>query len=109
MFEEDDLLPRMLHWGEPTMTAKEYDEKLAAFLGDLACGVSATEPLAVGIAQRVYDELARSDMGFVARRAEFVEGLAARLTDRACVAGQALPDWMRIALEQVAAASVTDR
>jgi hypothetical protein len=55
MFEASDLLAEALDWADP-MPEEEYDQELAWFLGDLACGEEGNEHVARGIAQRALNE-----------------------------------------------------
>jgi hypothetical protein len=94
MFSERDRIPRALGWSEPTMTGTAYHEKLAAFLGDLACG-DASPALAQGIARHAVDEANRL----------LSPDLAQRLTPddpQACPVAAALPERLRAQLEQTA-------
>jgi hypothetical protein len=76
------------------MTETAYHEKLAAFLGNLACG-DAGPALAQGIVQRAVDRENRLLAQLVAQRLTPDE-------PEACPAAGALPDDLRSELKQIA-------
>jgi uncharacterized protein YjbI with pentapeptide repeats len=101
VFELSDPIPRALGWSAPTVTDADYDEKLAVFLGNLAC-CYASPALAQGIAGRTVQG-ATPYSGEPERL--LYHRLAQRLTPddpEACPAAGALPEELRAQLEQLA-------
>jgi uncharacterized protein YjbI with pentapeptide repeats len=93
MFDSRDSLPQRLGWGASSWeTIDDYDQDLAAFLGELACGADATTHVAQGIAER-----ARSDSIRL-----YAKHLAARLTGDDCPTGAELPEDLRAGLKELA-------
>jgi uncharacterized protein YjbI with pentapeptide repeats len=96
MFEESDPIRRALGWSAPTTTEVDYDEKLAAFLGDLACGDDEVDAIALGIAVgRAVNEENRLLSQLVAQRLMSDE-------PEPCPAAAALPEYLRAQLEEIA-------
>jgi hypothetical protein len=98
MFETGDPRAGPFARGEPKWaTERAYDEDLAKFLGDLACGRDGPEPHTRGLAQRalrtVGDEPSRVWPAL----------FAARVIGPDCPPAQGLPDHMRRQLEELAA------
>ncbi len=81
------------------MTEEDYDEKLAIFLGNLACGDDRTTALAQGIAWRAVHELVS------VYRPGFSQRLAQRLTPddpKDCPPAAELPEDLRARLKTLA-------
>jgi uncharacterized protein YjbI with pentapeptide repeats len=101
MFETGDPRPEPFTWGRPNWdTEQAYDEDLAAFLGDLACGRDAPAAQTHGLARRAL-EPARPEGGEPDRL--WPRLFAARVVGPACPPAEMLPDDMRRQLEQLAA------
>jgi hypothetical protein len=100
MFNAGDPKPEPFSWGKPTWaTEQAYDDDLAKYLGDLACGGDVPEAQTRGLALRAL---------YLARPSEEPDRLwprffAARVTGRDCPPAKELPEDMRRALEQLAA------
>ena len=93
MFEPGDPVHEPFEWGRPNWTTEDaYDEDLAKFLADLACGRDVPEAQAHGLALRA--------LNF--RNRLFSQRLAARLLAD-CPPAEELPEDMRRDLERVAA------
>jgi uncharacterized protein YjbI with pentapeptide repeats len=91
-----DAFPQALGWTEPDdagLQADHYEERLAAFLGELACADDASVFLAHIPAWRAIDEPTRP----------FARRLAKRLTGDGCKAAQALPEDVGTRLRRLAA------
>ena len=99
MFEPGDPEPEPYEWGpRKWATEQAYDEDLAKFLGDLACGREVPEAQTRGLARRALaggNGLIDSPL--------LGERLAARLTGPDCPPAKGLPDDLRRQLEQLAA------
>lgn len=94
MLDPAGPLPQALGWGARVWATDDaYDEELAEFLGELACGDNATTYVARGLAERVWSDSNRL----------YAKQLAARLTGDNCPPAAELPDDMRANLEQLAA------
>ena len=101
MFEAGDPQPEPFAWGEPKWaTERAYDEDLAAFLGDLACGRDVAEAQTRGLARRAL-EPARLQEGAPDRL--WPRLFAARVIGADCPPAEALPGDMRRRLEELAA------
>jgi uncharacterized protein YjbI with pentapeptide repeats len=55
MFNAGDPKPEPFPWGKPTWTEQTYDEALAKFLGELACGSEVSEAQTRGLAWRALE------------------------------------------------------
>jgi uncharacterized protein YjbI with pentapeptide repeats len=100
IFHGSDPVPRALAWAAPRMTEAAYDEKLATFLGNLACGDHGSP--AQGLARRAVNG-ARPEFGEPDRL--LYQRLARRLTSddpEACSAAGLAEHW-RSRLEELAA------
>jgi uncharacterized protein YjbI with pentapeptide repeats len=94
MFESDGPHQQQFGWGPPRWgTEAAYDEALADFLGELACGDTATVHVAQGLTRR-----ARWD-----RERLYARRLAGRLLGDDCPPAADLPDELRHQLEELAA------
>jgi hypothetical protein len=95
MFLPDDPIADALDWSAPSMSDEDYDEKLAIFLVELACG-DAGPALTRGLASRASREEDRL----------FSQRLAQRLTlddPKVCPPAAELPEDWRPRLERLAA------
>jgi hypothetical protein len=100
MFETGDPQPEPFAWGEPKWaTERAYDEDLAAFLGDLACGRDVTDAQTRGLVRRALEPAQQE--GAPAR--VWPRLFAARLIGTDCPPGEGLPGDMRRRLEELAA------
>jgi hypothetical protein len=100
MFEPGDPQPEPFAWGSRKWaTERAYDEDLAAFLGDLACGRDAPEAQIRGLVRRAL-EPARPQ-GKPER--VWPRLFAARIIGADCPPAEGLPDNMRRQLEELAA------
>jgi uncharacterized protein YjbI with pentapeptide repeats len=101
MFETGDPQPESFAWGRPTWdTERAYDEDLAAFLGDLACGPDVAEAQIRGLARRAL-EPARPQEGAPDR--VWPRLFAPRVIGPDCPPAEGLPGDMRRRLEELAA------
>jgi uncharacterized protein YjbI with pentapeptide repeats len=101
MFETGDPKPEPFAWGRPNWhTERAYDEDLAAFLGDLACGRDAPEAQTRGLVRRAL-EPARPQAGEHDRL--WPKLFAARVIGTDCPPAEGLSADMRRQLEQLAA------
>jgi hypothetical protein len=101
MFEPGDPEPEPFAWGERRWaTERAYDEELAAFLGDLACGREVAQAQTRGLARRAL-EPARPPEGAAERL--WPRLFAARVTVADCPPAEALPGDMRRRLDELAA------
>jgi uncharacterized protein YjbI with pentapeptide repeats len=101
MFETGDPRPEPLAWGRPRWASDQtYDQDLATFLGDLACGGDAPAAQTRGLARRAL-EPARPGGGESDRL--WPRLFAARVVGPDCPPAELLPDDMRRQLEQLAA------
>jgi hypothetical protein len=104
MFEPGDPEPEPLDWGPPKWpTEQAYDEDLAKFLGDLACGRDVSEAQTRGLARRAlvtagFDKSIKGEPDRV-----WLWLFAARLIGPDCPPAKGLPEDMRHQLEQLAA------
>ena len=104
MFSPGDPKLDPLLWGPgPGTTEHEYDEDLAAFLGDLACGRFVPEAQVQGVARRAVGIIRIPRQFTTIETRLYAERLAARLTSADCPPGRALPDDLRSYLEHLAA------
>jgi hypothetical protein len=85
MFGADDPLAQALGWGEPSMSGKEYDERLSDFLVGLACEEGAPPEVAAAVASL-----------------RFTPEFATRLLAAPCAAVANLPPNVRRRLEEFA-------
>ncbi|MGH6900086.1 MAG: pentapeptide repeat-containing protein [Geminicoccaceae bacterium] len=94
MFDPGDPLPQRLGWGARVWATDDaYDEDLAEFLGELACGQDATIYVTHGLAGRVLSD----------RNRLYAKELAVRLTGDDCPPATDLPQEMRAQLKELAA------
>jgi uncharacterized protein YjbI with pentapeptide repeats len=101
MFETGDPQPEPFPWGRPSWhTERAYDEDLAAFLGDLACGRDAPAAQTRGLVRRAL-EPARPQAGEHDRL--WPRLFAARVIDTDCSPAEGLPADLHRQLEQLAA------
>jgi uncharacterized protein YjbI with pentapeptide repeats len=101
MFETGDPRAEPFAWGRRKWDDEQaYDEDLAAFLGDLACGSDAPAAQTRGLARRAL-ELARPEGGEPDR--PWPRLFAARVVGPDCPRAEILPDDLRRQLEQLAA------
>ena len=99
MFEPGDPEPEPFDWGPRKWATEEaYDEDLAKFLGDLACGSDVPEAQTRGLARRALDLRTSGRV-----RPPLAQALAARLIGPDCPPAKGLPDDMRRQLEELAA------
>jgi hypothetical protein len=102
MFEAGDPEPEPFAWGERRWaTERAYDEDLAAFLGDLACGRDAPETQLHGLARRAL-EPARPQGG---PERVWPRLFAARIVGADCPPAEGLPENLRRQLQELAARS----
>jgi hypothetical protein len=96
VFDPGDPLPQQLGWGTRVWaTLDAYDDDLAAFLGELACGAHATVHIAKGLAERTLSN----------RNRLYAKHLAARLIGDDCPTAAGLPEGMRPELKELAESS----
>jgi uncharacterized protein YjbI with pentapeptide repeats len=101
MFETSDPEPEPFAWGEPRWaTGRAYDEDLAAFLGELACGGEVAQAQTRGLARRAL-EPARPPDGAPERL--WPRLFAARVIGADCPPAERLPGDMRRRLDELAA------
>jgi hypothetical protein len=100
MFEPGDPQPQTFTWGRPTWdTGPAYDEDLAAFLGDLACGRDAPEAQIRGLVRRALEPARpQGEPDRVWPRL-----FAARVIGADCPPAEGLPENLRRQLEELAA------
>jgi uncharacterized protein YjbI with pentapeptide repeats len=94
-----DAFPQALGWADTrdaVPSPEQYEEQLADFLGDLACGDGASPFLARVPAWRAIDEPTRP----------FARRLAMRLTADRCTGAQALSVDLRMSLRRLAQADL---
>lgn len=92
MFQADDPKPKPFPWGLPKWAAEQaYDEDLAKFLGDIACGGDVPEAQTCGLAARASHEPHRL----------WPKLFAARVTNSDCPPAKALPEDIRTELKQL--------
>ena len=97
MFELGDPEPEPFNWGRPNWATEEaYDEDLATFLGDLACGRDVPEAQTQGLARRALTQLLAEPDRLWPRL------FAARLIGPDCPPAKGLPEDMRRQLEELA-------
>ena len=103
MFDAHDVVPQQLGWGARVWaTVEDYDEDLASFLGELACGDNATVDMAHGLARRVLQEQEASWWLDAAERV-YARRLAARLSGDDCAPAEGLPEEVQKRLQELAA------
>jgi uncharacterized protein YjbI with pentapeptide repeats len=97
MFEPSDPEPEPFSWGRPMWaTEHAYDQDLAKFVGDPACGTEVPEPQTRGLARRAIATSSEADR-------LWPRLFAARLIGPRCPPAKRLPDYMRRQLEELAA------
>jgi hypothetical protein len=100
MFNAGDPKPERLPWGPPKWTREQtYDEDLAKFLGDLACGGDVPEAQTRGLASRALDPASDASSRL------WPKLFASRVTGPDCLPAKGLPEDMRRMLERLAARS----
>ena len=100
MFSTTDPIAELLAWNAPSMNSGDYDEKLAEFLGDLACGEEASPALALGLVRRT---LLWAEVAFENDRLLY-QRLVQRLTPDdtvSCPPAAKLPEDVRARLNEV--------
>jgi hypothetical protein len=101
MFEAGDPEPEPFDWGpERWGTEQAYDDVLANFLGDLACGPYIPEAQTLGLARRAL-ATARAEDGWSDR--VWPRLFAVRLLRADCPPAKGVPDDMRNGLEELLA------
>jgi hypothetical protein len=100
MFETADPRPEPFEWGERKWTTERaYDEDLAAFLGDLACGRDVADAQTRGLVRRALEPAQQEG----APDRLWHKLFAARVIGTDCPPAAELPQDMRRQLEQLAA------
>jgi uncharacterized protein YjbI with pentapeptide repeats len=101
MFETGDPQPEPFAWGDRKWTTEQaYDEELAAFLGDLACGRDVAEAQIRGLARRALEPARPSER---APDRLWPRLFAARVSGADCPPAEGLPGDLRRRLEELAA------